>query len=103
MPGSHCIYLRISDCGYAEYFDSYGLSPYKLEIIAFMIRYSIYWSFKSHLIQGHTSNVCRHYCCIYALHSARGQSMTSSMNMFVPVRYTCNDIKASAHVPPSVS
>jgi len=27
MPGSHLVALCISDSGYAEYFDSYGLSP----------------------------------------------------------------------------
>ena len=31
MPGSHWVGLCFYDCGYAEYFDSYGLPPYKLE------------------------------------------------------------------------
>jgi len=94
MPSSHWVAICISNSGYAEYFDLYGLPPYKLEIMAFLQRHSISWTFNRHILQGFTSNVCGHYCCIYALHRAMGQSMTSFVNMFVPARYTCNDKKA---------
>ena len=90
MPGSHWVAVRISDSGYAEYFDSYVLPPYKLEVMAFLQRHSISWTFNRNRLQASTSNVFGHYCCIYALHKAKGQSMTSFMNMFVPARYTCN-------------
>jgi hypothetical protein len=33
MPGSHWVAVCFSDSGYAEYFDSYSLPPYKLEIM----------------------------------------------------------------------
>ena len=36
MPGSNWVDVYISDTGYAEYFDSYGLPPYKFEIIAIL-------------------------------------------------------------------
>jgi len=91
IPGWHCVAVSISDSGNAEYFESYGLPPYKLEIIAFLQRQSISWTFKLHRLQGLTSNVCGHYFCIYALHRPGGQTMTSFVDMFVPVRYTCND------------
>ena len=94
MPGSHWVAVCFSDSGYAEYFDSYGLPPYKLEIMAYLQRHSISWTFNRHRLQGLTTNVCGHYCCIYALHRARGLSMTSFVNMFEPARHTCNDIKA---------
>ena len=29
MPGSHWVAICFSDSGYAEYFDSYGLPPYR--------------------------------------------------------------------------
>jgi hypothetical protein len=32
VPGSHWVAVSFSDSGYAEYFDSYGLLPYKYEI-----------------------------------------------------------------------
>ena len=94
MPGSHWLAVCISDSGYAEYFDSYGLPPYKLEIIAFLQRHSLSWTFNNDRLQRLTSNVCGHYCCIYALHRAVGQPMTSFVNMFVTALYTCNDKKA---------
>jgi len=36
MPGSHWVAVCISNSGYAEYFYSYGLPPYKFEIMAFL-------------------------------------------------------------------
>jgi len=94
MPGSHWEAVCFSDSEYAEYFDSYGLPPFKLEIMAYLQRHSISWIFNRHRLQGLTSNACGHYCCLYALHRARGLSMTSFVNMFIPARYTRNDKKA---------
>jgi hypothetical protein len=94
MPGSHWVAICFSDSGYAEYFDSYGLPPFKYEITAYLQRHSISWTFNRHRLQGLTSNVCGHYCCLYAFQKALGQSMTSFMDMFIPARYTCNDKNA---------
>jgi len=94
MPVSHWVAVCFSDSGCAEYFDSYGLPPFKYEIIAYLQRHSISWTFNRHRLQGLTSNVCGHYCCLYANHRARGLSMTSFVNMFVTARYTCNDKRA---------
>lgn len=88
MPSSQWVAVCISDSEYVEYFHSYCLPPYKFEIIAFLQRYSISWTFKLHRLQGLTSNFCGLYCCIYALHRQRGQYMTSLANMFVSARYT---------------
>ena len=94
MPGSHLVAVCFSDSGYVEYFDSYGLPPYKLEIMSYLQHHSISWTFNHYRLYGLTSNVCGHYCCLYALHRARGLSMTSFVNMFLPARYTCNNIRA---------
>ena len=94
MPGSHWVAACFSDSGYGEFFYSYGLPPIKLEIITYLQRHSISWTFNSTRLQGLTTNVCGQYCCLYALHRARGLSMTSFVDMFVPARYTCNDIRA---------
>ena len=80
IPVSHWVAVCISDPGYAEYFDSYGLQPYKFEIMAFLQSHSISWIFNRDRLQGLTFNVCGHYCCIYALQRAMGQSMTSFVN-----------------------
>jgi hypothetical protein len=94
MPGSHWLALCFSDSGYAEYFGSYGLPPYKQDVMAYLQRHSFSWTFNCHSLQGLTTNVCDRYCCIYALHIAKGLSMTSFVDMFLPARYTCNEIKA---------
>jgi hypothetical protein len=86
MPGSHWVGVCFSDSGYAEYFDSFGLPAFKYEIMAYIQRYSISWTFIRHRLQGVTSNVCGHYCCLHALHRAKGQSMTSFVSMFLPAR-----------------
>jgi len=94
MPGSHWVALCFSGSAYAEYFDSYDLPPYKLEIMSYLQNHSISWTFNHHILQGLTSNVYGHYCCLYALHRARGLSMTSFASMFSPDRYICNDIRS---------
>jgi hypothetical protein len=86
MPGSHSVAVCISESVYAEYFDSYSFPPNKLEIISFLQSHSLSWTFNHHRLQGFNSNVCGHYCCIYTHHRARGQSMTSFVNMFVYAR-----------------
>jgi len=72
MPGSHWVALCFSDSVYAEYFDSYGLPPYKLEIMLYLQNHSISWTFNRQRLKGFTSNVCGHFCCLYAPHRARG-------------------------------
>ena len=72
IPGSHWVAVCFSDSGYAEYFDSYGLRPYRLEITTYLQRHSISWRFNRHRLQGVTLNVCGHYCCFYALNRAEG-------------------------------
>ena len=68
MPCSHWVGVCISFSGCPEYFDSYVLPPYMLEIIVFPQLHSISWTFNRHSLQGLTSNVCGHYSCIYAIY-----------------------------------
>ena len=48
MPGSHWVPACFSDSGNAEYFDSFGLPPYKLEIMAYLQRLSVSWTSNRH-------------------------------------------------------
>jgi len=57
MPSSHWVAVCFTDFGYAEYYDSCGLPPYKLEIVAYLLLHSICWIFNRHRLQGLTSNV----------------------------------------------
>ena len=101
VPCSHCKAVCFSESGYTEYFDSCGLPPFKLEINSYLQRHLISWTFNHHRIQGLTSNVCGYYCCLYTLHKASGQSMTSFVSTFVLLA-TLATIKGGAHVPSSV-
>ena len=92
-PRSHWVVLCFFDSGCAEYFDSYGLPPLKLEIMAYFQRHSISWKFNRHRLQGLTAKICGHFCCIYAHHRAQGLSMTSFVKSFKPARYSCNGTK----------
>jgi hypothetical protein len=80
LPGSHWVAVCFSDSGCAEYFDSYGVPPFKYEIMAYLQRHLISWTNFESL----TSKVCGQYCCLYTLHRARGLFMTSFVNMFQP-------------------
>jgi hypothetical protein len=93
LPCSHWVAVCFSDSGCAEYFDTYGLPPFKYKILAYLQRHSISWTFNRHSLRGLTSNFIGHYCCLYTLHRVRGLSITSFVNMFQPARYTCNDKK----------
>ena len=42
IPGSHWVAVCSSGPGYAEYFDSYVMPPYKLEIMLFLQRHSFF-------------------------------------------------------------
>jgi hypothetical protein len=64
--------------------------------------YSPRWQARCHRLRGLTSNVCGHYYCIYALHRARGLSMTSFVNMFFTCSLHLQRYKGSAHVRRSV-
>ena len=55
-PGSHWLAVCFSGSGYAEYFDSHGLTHLKLEIMVYLQRQSISRLFNRHRIQGLTSN-----------------------------------------------
>jgi hypothetical protein len=93
MSGSHWVAVCFSDSGCAEYFDLYGLPPYRLEISNYLQRHSISCRFNRHRLQGLTPNVYGYYCCLYALHRAKGHFMTSFVCMFSPSLYNCNDIR----------
>jgi hypothetical protein len=82
LPGSHWIALCFSDSGYAEFFDSYDLPSIHYEVIQFSERHCTHWDYNRHRIQGVTSDVCGHHCCIFSHHSDQGRPMTSFVKQF---------------------
>jgi len=88
MPGSH--WEAVSPTPGTPNIDSYGLPPFKYEIMAYLQRHSISWTFNRHRLQGITSNVCGYYCCVYALQS-QGTIHDVVPKHVLPARYTRND------------
>jgi hypothetical protein len=65
--GSHWLAICLEPkSSSAFYFDSYGLTPLVPAIQSFLRRTSSVWDYNTQL-QGLTSNVCGHYCCLFAL------------------------------------
>ena len=78
---------------YAWYFDTYVLPPLMLETMAYLQCHSISGKLNRHRLQCLTSNVCWHYCCIYASHRVQELSMTSFVE-FKPARLSSDRMKA---------
>jgi len=57
-----CLYFRLWVCWILRFV---WFATLQAQIITFLQRHSISWTFKSHRVQGLTSNVCGHYCSIY--------------------------------------
>jgi len=51
----------------AYFFDSYGIVPLVPDIAVFKRRNCTVWDCNRRQVQGLTSNICRKYCCLFAL------------------------------------
>jgi hypothetical protein len=64
------------------YFDSYGLRPYIPSILSLLKRTCVVWNFNTVQLQGLTSTVCGHYCCLFALYLDKGYSPKQFTSLF---------------------
>lgn len=58
-----------------EYFDSYGLPPFREALNSFFHRQKRPWIYNRRALQGEFSSTCGHYCLYYLLHRCRGHRM----------------------------
>jgi hypothetical protein len=91
LPGSHWVAIYISNLGYGEYFDSYGMKPLQHRLLYFLRLHTKYWTYNTCRLQGVISNVCGQYCCLYALYRASGQTMSAFTDEFTHANYCLND------------
>jgi len=71
--GSHWLAIHFEPkASTAYYIDSYGISPLVPAIHPFLRRYCTFWVYNTVQLQGLTSTVCGHYCCLFALYMDRG-------------------------------
>jgi len=63
-------------------FESYGIVPFVPDILAFKRRNCTSWDHERRQLQGLTSNVCRKYCCLFALYMDRGYTPQKFIALF---------------------
>ena len=66
----------------AFYFDSYGRAPSDLNILSFLKRNCAVWNYNTPSLQGPTSVMCGHYCCLFARYMDRGITPLQFGQMF---------------------
>ena len=77
--GSHWLAIHLQSRSHSSYyFDSYGLPPYIPSIQSFFRRNCLLWDYNSVQLQGPTSNICRKYCCLFALYMDRDYNLNNS-------------------------
>ena len=67
LPGQHWVALYIDEAGHGEYFDPYGLPPFKLNILDNLNNICINWKYNKCTIQSTSarSTACGHLCAVY--------------------------------------
>ena len=68
MPGQHWVCICIDKRGKGEYFDSFGLPPFKEEISNFLEYRCFMWSYNRIPIQNIASITCGNYCVLYIIY-----------------------------------
>jgi len=83
--GSHWLAINFQpkSCS-GFYFDSHGLRPYIPSIRSLLKRTCPVWNFNAVQLQGLTSSVCGHYCCVFALYLDKRYSPKQFISLFDP-------------------
>jgi hypothetical protein len=83
--GSHWLAINFQNKSYSPfYFDSYGLFPYVYPIHSLLRRSCTVWDLNTTQLQGLTSSVCGHFCCLFALYMDRGYTPHQFISLFHP-------------------
>ena len=68
LPGQHWVCISIEKNGFGQYFDSFGIEPFKEEIIDFLDKKCTKgWRHNKVAPQNITSITCGHYCVLYII------------------------------------
>jgi hypothetical protein len=81
--GSHCLAILLQPKAYnCYYFDSYGLTLFLPDIHYFLRHNCVLWDHNKVQLQGLTSDVFGHYCCLFALYMERGFTPRHFVGLF---------------------
>ena len=82
-PGEHWIALFINKNGNLEYFDSYGIKPFKKEIYQFIKKHRMKLIYNKKKIQNSASINCGKFCLLFLLLRTRGFTMKKIIKLFI--------------------
>jgi len=81
--GSHWLAIRFEPrSSYSYYFDSYGNPASVPSIQEFIRRNSTVCQYNTVQLQGPTSTICGHYCCLFALYLDKGFTPEQFVGLF---------------------
>lgn len=92
-PGSHWVAIALSHQSKSYYFDSYGLAPFKKELIQFLLKHvGNNWTWNRQWLQSVTSDVCGIYCVVFVVNVHKDVPMYIFLSNF-DNRLELNDCK----------
>ena len=73
LPGQHWVCVSINKNGFGQYFDSFGIEPFKEEILDFLDQKCTKgWRHNQVQLQNTKSITCGHYCVLYIIFMCQG-------------------------------
>jgi len=81
--GSHWFAIRFEyPLSTSFYFDSYGRAPSDPNILSFKKHNSAIWAYNTSSLQGPTSVVCCHFCCLFTCYMDKGITPLQFVRLF---------------------
>lgn len=74
-PGEHWVAMFVTSSGQGEYFDSYGISPLRVEFKTFLQKKCTRFRWNKIRFQSDSTSVCGQYCIFYLLLRSGGLSI----------------------------
>ena len=79
FPGQHWVAFYFPSKGPSEYFDSYGLPPWKSQFLDFL---EAHYVINPKVLQSSISELCGQYCIMYLMLRAKDFSQTAILSIF---------------------
>ena len=82
-PGEHWVAISINKDGIGEYFDSFGLPPFKENIEQFLnTKCTRGWTYNKIALQSAYSTTCGHYCVLFIIYRCQRLSSDVMISKF---------------------
>ena len=94
-PGSHWVAVYIDAEGFGEFFDSYGRSPQKKQLLQFLNVNCLDWTYNDTALQSMFSSTCGQYCIYYLYYRCRGVPLKQIVDRFCSQDLELNDTKVT--------